>query len=159
MLGDFYRTTGDLDKATAEYAALYQEHPKDIQVKKNYTQLLIQKNRFDEARKLNDELLQASPNDNEALVYRGQLQISSGNPNDAIVTLQSVIKNDPNNAAAHYQSGSCVSKVRRSGRAPRPNGGRRCVFVRTCSRLSAPLALLAMRQGDMSRTGRQLPPR
>ena len=71
MLGDFYFTTGDLDKAIAEYAALYQEHPKDIQVKKNYIQLLIQKNRFDEARKLNDEILKANPKDNDALLYRG----------------------------------------------------------------------------------------
>ena len=110
MLGDFYVATGDLDKATAEYAALYQEHPKDIQVKKNYIQLLIQKNRFDEARKLNDELLKASPNDNEALVYRGQMQISGGNLKDAIATLQTVIKNDPNNSGAHYSLGVAFDK-------------------------------------------------
>ena len=95
LLGDFYFTTGDLDKATAEYGALYQEHPKDTQVKKNYIELLIQKNRFDEARKLNDELLKANPNDNEALVYRSQMQISSGNLNDSTATLHTVIKNAP----------------------------------------------------------------
>ncbi len=78
MLGDFYRTTGDMDKATAEYAALYQEHPKDVQVKKNYIQLLIQKNRFDEARKLTDEILKASPDDSDALLYGAQLQVAAG---------------------------------------------------------------------------------
>ncbi len=41
MLGDFYfPATGDLDKATAEYAVLYHDHPKDVQVQKNYIQLL-----------------------------------------------------------------------------------------------------------------------
>ena len=76
-MGDFYFTAGDLGKATAEYAALYQEHPKDIQVKKNYIQILIQNKRYDEARKLNDEILKASPQDNDALLYRGELEIAS----------------------------------------------------------------------------------
>ena len=110
MLGDFYFTSGNLDKAMAEYSALYQEHPEDIQVKKNYIQLLMQKNRFDEARKLNDELLKANPHDNEALVSRSQIQISSGNLNDAIATLQTVIKNDPNNGEAHYSLGVAFDK-------------------------------------------------
>ncbi len=57
MLGDFYYATGDLDKATAEYSSLYNDHPKDMQVKKNYIQLLILKNRLEEATKLNDEVL------------------------------------------------------------------------------------------------------
>ena len=105
MLGDFYFSTGNLDKAIAEYGTLYQEHPEDIQVKKNYIQVLIQKDRFDEARKLNDELLKANPQDNEALISRSKMQISSGDLNDAIATLQTVIKNDPNNSEAHYDLG------------------------------------------------------
>ena len=58
MLGDFYFANNQLDKATDEYAALYQDHPKDLVVKKNYIQLLILKDRLDEARKLNDEILE-----------------------------------------------------------------------------------------------------
>src|SRR5271157_5870921 len=111
MLGDFYFTTGDLDKATAEYGALYQEHPKDIQVKKNFIEILIQKNRFDEARKLDDEILKANPNDNDALLYRGRLEIQAGDADGATKTLQTVIKNDPNNAAAHYQLGVAFQKL------------------------------------------------
>jgi len=105
MLGDFYSLSGDLDKAVAEYAALISEHPKDLVVKKNYVQLLILKNRYAEARNLNEEILQASPNDGEALLYRGELQVQAGDVNGAIGTLQSVIKSDPSNAAAHYQLG------------------------------------------------------
>jgi len=105
MLGDFYFSTGNLDQAIVEYGSLYEEHPKDIQVKKNYIQLLIQKDRFAEAGKLNDELLQANPHDNEALVTRSKIQISNGNLNVATVTLQSVLKNDPKNAEAHYVLG------------------------------------------------------
>jgi len=54
MLGDFYFATGDLDKATAEYGIVYHDHPKDLQVEKNYVQLLILKNRLDDAAKLNE---------------------------------------------------------------------------------------------------------
>src|SRR2546421_12986232 len=55
MLGDFYFATGDLDKATGEYGSLYQQYPKDVQVKKNYVQLFILKNRLGEPRTLNAE--------------------------------------------------------------------------------------------------------
>ncbi|MFZ0419603.1 MAG: tetratricopeptide repeat protein, partial [Candidatus Sulfotelmatobacter sp.] len=36
LLGDFYFANGDLDKATAEYASLYSDHPKNALVKRNY---------------------------------------------------------------------------------------------------------------------------
>ena len=44
MLGDYYFANGDLDKADVEYASLYHDHPRDVQVKKNYIQILILKN-------------------------------------------------------------------------------------------------------------------
>ena len=149
MLGDFYRTTGDLDKATAEYAALYQEHPKDIQVKNNYTQLLIQKNRFVEARKLNDEVLNASPKDTEALIYRANLQIAAGDASGATVALQTVIKSEPNNAAAHYQLGVAFQK---SGDVENAKvEWLNAVRIRPdLLEAQRSLALLAMRQGDMA---------
>ena len=148
MLGDYYRTTGDLDKATAEYAALYQEHPKDIQVKNNYTQLLIQKNRFDEARKLNDEVLKVSPEDTEALLYRAQLQIAAGDASGATVALQTVIKSEPNNAAAHYQLG--VAFQNSGDVANAKVEWLNAVRIRPdLLEAQRSLALLAMRQGDM----------
>src|ERR1700683_3641861 len=63
MLGDFYFASGDLDKATTEYASLYSDHPRNLKVKKNYIQLLILKDRLDEAAKLNNEVLKTNPND------------------------------------------------------------------------------------------------
>ena len=105
MLGDFYFATGDLDKAVTEYGSINSEHPKDLQAKKNYIQLLILKNRLDEARKLNDEILKANPQDNEALIYRGQIQIRDGHVQDAINSLQAALKADPDNGVAHYHLG------------------------------------------------------
>ena len=68
MLGDFYFASNQIDKALPEYAALYQEHPKDITVKKYYIQLLILKDQPEQASKLNDEVLKATPDD--AVVVR-----------------------------------------------------------------------------------------
>lgn len=149
MLGDFYSATGDLGKATAEYAALYHEHPKDLQVKKNYIQVLILNKRYDEARKPDDEILKADPHDNDALLYRGQLEIQAGDANGATGTLQTVITNDPNNAAAHYELGIAFQKLGNLERAEAEwlNAVRLRPDLFDAQRS---LALLAMRQGDMN---------
>jgi cellulose synthase operon protein C len=111
MLADFYFTTGDFDKAMAEYAALCQQHPKDLELKKAYIQLLIQQNRWDEAEKLNNDLLKQDPNLNDALIYRSQMQIGKGDLKDATDTLQAVLKKDPNNAEGHYVLGVAFEKA------------------------------------------------
>ena len=95
LLGDFYFANGDLDRATAEYGSLNHDHPRDLQVKKNYMQLLILKNRLDEATKLNDEILNANPQEPDALVYRGEMQLPRGDTGGAVDSLQKAIKNDP----------------------------------------------------------------
>ena len=117
MLGDFYFANNQLDKATAEYAALYQDHAKDIVVKKNYIQLLILKDRLDDARKLNDEVVKAKPDDADAQVYKGEIELRSGKASDAINTLQAVLKNDPDNAVAHYQQGLAFDQLGNTNRA------------------------------------------
>ncbi len=105
MLGDYYFANGDLDKALAEYESIFKDHPKDLQTKKNYIQLLILKNRLDDARKLNDEILKASPQDNEALIFRGQIKLRDGHLDEAVTALQAALKGDPDNGVAHYHLG------------------------------------------------------
>jgi tetratricopeptide (TPR) repeat protein len=117
MLGDFYFASGDLDKAINEYASLYSDHPKDVQVKKNYIQLLILKNRLDEATKLDNELLKSNPRDVEALVFKGQLQLRRNDASGAADSLQSALRNDPENAVAHYQLGLAYAQQQSDDRA------------------------------------------
>jgi tetratricopeptide (TPR) repeat protein len=147
MLADFYVATGDFDKATAEYAALVQQYPKDIQLKKDYIQLLIQQNHLDEAEKLNNELLKEDPNLNDALVYRSQIQISGGNLKDSTATLQAVLKKDPNNSEAHYVLGVAYEKS--GDLQPAENEWLEAVRLRS-DFLDAQrsLAGLALRRGD-----------
>lgn len=117
MLGDFYFATGDLDHAMAEYASLYQEHPKDVQVKKNYIQILILKNQLDEAGKLNGEILKGHPNDVDGLIFKGELQRMKNDPSGAVESLQSALHIEPDNAVAHYQLGLAYAQERDLARA------------------------------------------
>ena len=148
MLGDFYFATGDLDRATTEYSQLNQDHPKDPQVKKNYIQLLILKNRLDEARKLNDEILKTTPSDTDGLVYRGQIQLRDGHPTDAAQTLQTALKNDPDNGVAHYHLGLAFDQV---GDLARAEGEwRNAVRLRPdLAEAQRALAAVALRKNDM----------
>ncbi|MGB9198370.1 MAG: tetratricopeptide repeat protein [Terriglobales bacterium] len=117
LLGNYYIATNQIDKALAEFGSLYQEHPKDLIVKKNYIQLLVMHDRLDEAAKLNDELLKAQPGDEDTAVYKGEIQIRSGKSSDAADTLQNLLRNDPDNAVAHYQLGIAFDQMGNGNRA------------------------------------------
>jgi tetratricopeptide (TPR) repeat protein len=109
-LSTFYFMTGDMDKAVAQYRALYQERPKDFEIKKKYIQLLIQTKHYDEARSLDNEILNTTPSDDDALLYQSQLQITNGDVSDAARTLQTVVRDAPNNIQAHYALGVALQK-------------------------------------------------
>jgi len=148
MLGDYYFATGDLDKAVAEYGSLNQAHPKDIQVKKNYIQLLILKNRLDEARKLNDQVVKTNPSDTEALIFKGQIQLRDGHARDAADSLQSALKGDPDNGVAHYHLGVAFDQMGNLARAE--SEWRQAVRLRPdLSEAQRALAAVALRRGDM----------
>jgi tetratricopeptide (TPR) repeat protein len=117
MLGDFYYATGDIDKAASEYSSLYSDHPKDPLVKRNYIQILILKNRLDEATKLNNEILKNNANDVDSLVFRGQIQLRQNNSAGAVETLQIAVRNDSSNAVAHYQLGLAYEQQHNQSRA------------------------------------------
>jgi tetratricopeptide (TPR) repeat protein len=117
MLGDFYFANGDVDKATTEYSSLSSDHPKDIDVKRNYVQLLILKNRLDEATRLNNEILKANPRDPDALVYRGQIQLRQNDIGGAVDSLQQALKNDSSNAPGHYWLGLAFKAQRNEAQA------------------------------------------
>src|SRR5260370_6432704 len=117
MLGAFYFANNQLDKATAEYAALYKDHAKDMVVKKNYIQLLILKDRIDDARKLNDEVVKAKPDDADAQVYKGEIEIRGGKASDAVNTVAAGLKSDQENAVAPYQQGLAYDQLGNTSRA------------------------------------------
>jgi len=147
MLGDYYAAV-DVDKATAEYASLYSDHPKDIKVKKNYIELLILKNRFDEAAKLNSEILKASPNDIDALIDKAQIQLGKNDANGAVDSLHSALRNDPDNATAHFWLGNAFAQQHNEDQAE--SEWRLAVKTRPdLTGAQRALAALALRRGDL----------
>ena len=148
MLGDFYFATGDIDKATTEYTSLYSDHPKDFLVKKNYVQLLILKNRLDEATKLDNEILKANSHDVDGLVFKAQVQLRRNDASGAIDSLQSALRNEPDNGVAHYQLGNAFAQQHNEGRAV--SEWREAVRVRPdLTDAQRALAALAIRHGDI----------
>ncbi|HEY6372196.1 MAG TPA: tetratricopeptide repeat protein [Candidatus Sulfotelmatobacter sp.] len=148
MLGDFYFAAGDLDKATTEYTSLHDDHPKDPQVKRNYIQLLILKNRLDEATKLNNEILKGNAHDVDALVYKAQIQLHQNDANGAVDSLQTALRNDPDNAIAHYQLGIAFAQQHNDSRAE--SEWRDAVRLRPdLTDAQRSLAALELRRGDV----------
>lgn len=148
MLGDLYFATGDYANALTEYATLYREHPSDLQVKKNYVQLLIIENRLDEADKLNSEILKSNRNEVDALVDLGQIQIREGKSKDAVETLQSAVKVDPRNGLAYYHLGVAFEQL--GSLAQADNCWQNAVRFRPdLSEAHLALAKSALRDGDM----------
>jgi tetratricopeptide (TPR) repeat protein len=117
MLGDFYFGFNEIDKALAEYGSLYQEHPNDLRVKKNYVQLLILKGRLDEATSLNDEILKKTPKDVDGMSYRGQILLRRGQHSEAVPVLEAAVKADSDNAALHHYLGVAYAGVGNVNRA------------------------------------------
>jgi cellulose synthase operon protein C len=148
MLGDFYFATGDIDHATTEYASLFKDHPKDLQVKKNYIQLLILKSHYDDANKLNNEVLNANSHDVDALIYRGQIQLRQNDANGAVDSLQAALRNDPDNAVAHYQLGTAFDQQQNEGRAE--SEWREAIRLKPdLTDANRSLANVEMRRGDL----------
>lgn len=117
MLGDFYYATGDIDKALAEFAALHKDHPKDVQVRKNYIQILIDKDQMAEATKLDAELLKSNPHDVEGLVFKGETELRQNDIAGAVESLQNALRYDSENAIAHYQLGVAYARQQDTARA------------------------------------------
>src|SRR5579863_66020 len=148
MLGDFYFANGELDKAVTEYASLYKDHPRDPQVKKNYIQLLILKGKLEDAAKLNNEILKSAPRDVDALVYKAQIQLRQGDAAGASDSLQTALRNDPDNAVAHYQLGLALEQQRDQDRAE--SEWREAVRLKPeLTDAQRSLAMLAIRRGDL----------
>ena len=109
MLGDYYLSIGEGDKALNEFASLSKEHPEDLTIRKNYIELLLRHNRQDEAATLNDEILKKNGKDADALLFRGQMQLAQNKPQDAMRSLEAALKSEPNGAMLRYELGQAAA--------------------------------------------------
>ena len=66
---------------------------------------MIFSKQWDEASQVTDEILKRAPQDDAALILKGQILLQTAKTNDALQTLQQAVKNNPANAFGHYQLG------------------------------------------------------
>jgi cellulose synthase operon protein C len=148
LLGDFYVTTGETEKARSEFATLLREHPGDLFLKRRYIGLLIQNKQFDEAMQLNDEILKRDPKDAESLISKGQVLDLKQRASEAVPILETAAKGDPENPAGHLELG--VAYFRTGNFAGAETEWHEAVKLKP-SFLDAwrNLSILALRKGDV----------
>ena len=119
LLGEFYLATGDFAKAAAEYGSLYQQHPKDLFVRKRYIELLIRDKQLEPASKLNEAILAENSRDTDALVTKGQILNRQQKSAEAIPILESVARNTPANTLGHLELGGSYASTGKPALAER----------------------------------------
>ncbi len=105
LLGDFYFSSGDFSRAIMEYDSLDKNHPKDLQVRKNYIQLLILVNRLDDATRVDQEVLHQNPLDPEGQALQARILLAQNNLHDAQAVVEGTVRIAPESPDAHYMLG------------------------------------------------------
>lgn len=104
-IGDYYLSRNETDKAVAEYRRGLEESAGNLEIEKRLQDLYLTSNQIEQAAKLDSQLMSQAPQDPIIGVLHGRTLLAQGKNQEAIVTLQKAVKNEPNSAAAHYYLG------------------------------------------------------
>jgi tetratricopeptide (TPR) repeat protein len=148
ILADYYLSSGQLDKAKAEFSSLASKYPKNISVKKGYIRALLDVKDYGTAQTVVASLMKTDGKDPEVAGLDGIVLLNSGRAGDAVDALQNAVKDSPKDAFLQYWL----------GRAALANGdtGLAESSLRQAANLNpsglqaeAELALIAGQRGDM----------
>lgn len=101
-LGLLYSSTGQKEKAVAEFRSLMASKPNDNSVKADLAENLVDLNRIEEATVVDQELLKLNASDPRGLVIHGRILIVQGKFGEAASELESATKSDSRSANAFY---------------------------------------------------------
>jgi tetratricopeptide (TPR) repeat protein len=104
-IGDYYIRKNDGQKALAEYRRGLSESVANLEIEKRIQELYLTSNQTEEATKLDGQLMSQAPKDPLVSVLHGRLLLALGKKQDAVIALQSTVKNSPNSSMAHYYLG------------------------------------------------------
>jgi tetratricopeptide (TPR) repeat protein len=105
LLADYYMSSGQFDKARAEFASLAAKYPSNVSVQKGYARSLIQANDLDTARTVVAKLMKSNAKDPEVIALNGILLIDAGKANDAVNALELAVKDSPKDPFLQYWLG------------------------------------------------------
>ena len=112
-LGDFWMWRNELARAVKEYEVAVVEAPGPL-VRKKLISGYITLGRWNEAERLNQQILAQTPKDLEGISFRGALRHLRGDSAGAVEELRAVVKQEPKSLFANYYLGMALMG---SGRA------------------------------------------
>jgi tetratricopeptide (TPR) repeat protein len=110
-LGLFYSSSGQKEKAAAEFQSVLASKPKDVAVEGNLIEVLIDLKRIKEARVLDEKVLRRNPVDPQGLLSNGRMLIAEGKYQEASAALQTAVKSEPNCARCYYFLGTAQTAL------------------------------------------------
>jgi Flp pilus assembly protein TadD len=98
VLADYYASSGQMDKAKAEFSSLAIKYPKDVSIQKAYIRSLIEAKDYNTAQTVVTALMKKNPKDPEVAGLNGIVKLDSGRPSDAVNDLLNAVKDSPKDA-------------------------------------------------------------
>lgn len=105
VLGDYYSSSGQFDKAKAEFARLAAKYPSNVALEKAYVRSLIQVNDLSTARTEVASLMKKNSKDPEVIALNGIVLINEGKASDAVNALQYAVRDSPRDLFLQYWLG------------------------------------------------------
>jgi tetratricopeptide (TPR) repeat protein len=147
ILADYFVDSGQLDRASAEFAKLLSEFPQNAAVQKGYVRLLLQIKDRARASVVMNGLATTNPNDPEVAALNGIVQLDAGNVDKAVRVLQDGARKFPNDSSIQYWQGRAYLAIGDSTQAE--NSFRRATELDpTALHAEKQLACIAQQRGD-----------
>jgi tetratricopeptide (TPR) repeat protein len=149
MLADYYTSSGQLDKARAEFASLAKKYPKILSVQEGYVRILLQVKDYATAQSVVTELMKKNSKDPQVAVLNGIVLLNNGKKDDAVNALQGAASNAPKDAFIQFWLGRAAMAKGDSGLAEK--SFRQAVQLNPrLLEAQEELARIATLRGDMS---------
>jgi predicted Zn-dependent protease len=125
VLADYYASTGQIDKAKAEFASLAQKYPKNLAVQEGYVRILIEVKDYATAQSVVTELMKKNSKDPQVAVLNGIVLLNNGKTADAVNALQDCGQQRPQGRFHSVLAGQgrAGQGRQRAGRDQFPPGG------------------------------------
>ena len=101
-LGEQLQKSGDVNGALATYRAIIDsagDRAQSLSARDRISAILVKQGHLDQSLALVNEVLKASPRDNDALLLRGNIKLAQGDPAAAIADLRAVLREQPDDVS------------------------------------------------------------
>jgi tetratricopeptide (TPR) repeat protein len=119
ILAIYYKNSGQIDKAKAEFASLAQKYPKNVAVLEGYVRVLLQVKDYGTAQTVISGLMKKNGKDPEVVALNGIVLLSNSKAADAVNALQGAVNDAPKDAFLQYWLGKAAMAKGDSGLAER----------------------------------------